>query len=116
MENNKANNANHFERFSCTPCTFSEMTPDTEAWYSRPTRYRGTKTGCTMMIDEAHRRPAAAPTRKPRRATDSFPNFITGGVQFGDTPDIVGPVLSEAMRAEATAWFERHRRSQTRDN
>lgn len=55
MERNKANYANHFEQFSWAPCTFSDMTPDTEEWYSGQTQYRGTKTGYKMMIDEAHR-------------------------------------------------------------
>ena len=55
MERNKAMYANHFEQFSWAPCTFSDMTPKTEGWYSGQTQYRGTKTGYTMMIDEAHR-------------------------------------------------------------
>ena len=55
MERNKASYANHFEQFSWAPCTFSDMTPDTEDWYSGQTQYRGTKTGYKMMIDEAHR-------------------------------------------------------------
>jgi hypothetical protein len=55
MERNKASYANHFEQFSWAPCTFSDMTPDTEEWYSGQTQYRGTKAGYKMMIDEAHR-------------------------------------------------------------
>ncbi|NDC63537.1 MAG: hypothetical protein EBZ59_06015, partial [Planctomycetia bacterium] len=55
MEKNKAAYANHFEQFSWAPCTYSDMTPETEDWYSGQTQYRGTKTGYTMMIEEAHR-------------------------------------------------------------
>ncbi|MCX5658304.1 MAG: glutamine amidotransferase [Planctomycetota bacterium] len=55
MEENKKNYGNWFEQFAWAPCTFSNMTPKTEDWYSGQAQYHGTKTGFRIMIEEAHR-------------------------------------------------------------
>lgn len=55
MVAHKRNYGNWFEQFAWAPCTFSNMTPQTEDWYSGQAQYHGTKKGFRIMIDEAHR-------------------------------------------------------------
>ena len=56
MEANHRNYANYFECFAWAPCDYSEMTPDTEIFFSGQTQYPGSVTGFKNLLNEAHRR------------------------------------------------------------
>lgn len=55
MQANKRRYANYYERFAWAPCDFSEMTPDTELFWSGQTQYPGSVTDLKREIEEAHR-------------------------------------------------------------
>jgi hypothetical protein len=55
MRANKQRYANYYERFAWAPCDYSDMTPDTELFWSGQTQYPGSITGLKREIDEAHR-------------------------------------------------------------
>ena len=56
MAGNVRNYANYFECFAWAPCDYSEMTPDTEIFFSGQTQYPGSVTGFKNLLNEAHRR------------------------------------------------------------
>ena len=55
MRANKRRYANYYERFAWAPCDYSDMTPDTELFWSGQTQYAGSISGLKREIDEAHR-------------------------------------------------------------
>lgn len=55
MRANKQRYANYYERFAWAPCDYSDMTPDTELFWSGQTQYPGSIAGLKREIDEAHR-------------------------------------------------------------
>ena len=55
MRSNKQRYANYYERFAWAPCDYSDMTPDTEFFWSGQTQYPGSISGLKREIDEAHR-------------------------------------------------------------
>ncbi|MFM7290600.1 MAG: hypothetical protein ACKO6B_05140, partial [Planctomycetia bacterium] len=55
MRANKDRYANYYERFAWAPCDYSDMTPDSELFWSGQTQYPGSIAGLKREIDEAHR-------------------------------------------------------------
>src|SRR5690606_8408413 len=43
------------ERFAWAPCDYSELSPDTEVFYSGQVQYPGSITGYRNLLTEAHR-------------------------------------------------------------
>jgi len=55
MQENKRRYANYFERFAWAPCDYSDLTPDTEIFYSGQTQYPGSISGFRNLLSEAHK-------------------------------------------------------------
>lgn len=56
MQKNKDLYANYFECFSWAPSDYSDLTPDTEFFWSGQTQYPGSITGFKNMMSAAHKR------------------------------------------------------------
>lgn len=54
MQRGRSLYANYFERFAWAPCDYSELTPETEIFYSGQTQYPGSISGFKNLLNAAH--------------------------------------------------------------
>jgi hypothetical protein len=109
MRSNKQRYANYYERFAWAPCDYSDMTPDTELFWSGQTQYPGSITGLKGEIDAAHRLGIKAITYGKSCGASFF-----GAETYRRFPDLFqhSPDYGTGSEAFSTFYLERMARGE----